>query len=137
MKIKNILALVVGVIVGIIIIVIGEALVHIANPLPTGFDVSDTDALKAHVSNSPFSLHLLILLNYGFACFVGGLTASSIAIDKKMNQAMSIGGIFMGVGMFSLITLHPLWVVICSVFVFLPFAYLGGMMSLKMSAKKK
>lgn len=137
MKIRNIIAIVVGVLVGIIIIIIGEALVHIANPLPIGFDVNDTEALKAHVANSPFSLHLLILLNYGLACFVGGLIASSIAIDKKMNQAMSLGGIFMGVGMFSLITLHPLWVVICSVLVFLPFAYLGGMMSLKMSVKKK
>ncbi len=137
MKIKNIIAIVVGIIASMIIIIIGEALVHIANPLPTTIDINDTEALKAHVANSPFSLHLLILLNYALACFVGGLIASSIAIDKKMNQAMTLGGIFMGVGMFSLITLHPLWVVICSVFIFLPFAYMGGMMSLKMSEKKK
>ena len=120
MKIKNIIAIVVGIIASMIIIIIGEALVHIANPLPTIIDINDTEALKAHVANSPFSLHLLILLNYALACFIGGLIASSIAIDKKMNQAMTLGGIFMGVGMFSLITLHPLWVVICSVFIFLP-----------------
>ncbi len=137
MKIRNIIAIIVGVIVGIIIIIIGEALVHIVNPLPSNIDIEDTEALKAHVANSPFSLHLLILLNYALACFVGGLIASSIAIDKKMNQAMSLGGIFMGVGMFSLITLHPLWVTISSVFIFLPFAYLGGMMSVKIAKKKK
>ena len=137
MKIRNIVSLVVGALVGIIIIVIGEALVQIANPLPADINMNDTEAIKAFFTKSPISLHIIILLNYGLACFIGGLIASSIAIDKKMNQAMSLGGIFMGVGMFSLLTLHPLWVTICSIFVFLPFAYLGGMMSLKIAAKKK
>lgn len=137
MKFRNIISVVVGIIVSIIIIIIGEALVHIINPIPADIDINDPDALKAFISASPVSLHLIILLNYGLACFVGGLIAASIAIDKKMNKAMSLGGIFMGVGMFSLITLHPLWVVICSVFVFLPCAYFGGMMSLKINTKKK
>lgn len=137
MKIRNLLAVIIGIIVSVIIIIIGEALTHILNPLPTGFDMKDTEALKTYIANAPVSLHLIILCNYALACFVGGLIASSIAIDKKMNKAMSLGGIFMGVGMFSLISLHPVWVVICSVFIFLPFAYLGGRMSLRISEKKK
>lgn len=137
MKIRNILAVVIGIIVSIIIIIIGEALAHIINPLPADVDMHNPEALKAFIANAPISLHLIILCNYALACFVGGLIASSIAIDKKMNKAMSLGGIFMGVGMFSLISLHPTWVVICSVFIFLPFAYLGGMMSIKISDKKK
>jgi hypothetical protein len=99
--------------------------------------MNDREALKTYITTAPASLHLIILCNYALACFAGGLIASSIAIDKKMSKAMSLGGIFMGVGMFSLINLHPLWVVICSIFIFLPFAYLGGMMSVKISEKKK
>jgi uncharacterized membrane protein YeiB len=138
MKFRNLIAVVVGVVVSIIIIVIGEALAHIMNPLPEGINMNDPEAFKSFVTNAPVSLHLIILLNYALACFVGGLIASSIAIDNKMNKAMSLGGIFMGVGMFSLISLaHPTWVIISSVLVFLPFAYLGGRMSLKISNQKK
>ena len=137
MKIRNIISIVIGTIVSIIIIVIGEALVQIMNPHPAGIDADDSEALKKFIASSPVYLHILILFNYALACFAGALIASSIAIDKKMNKAMSLGGIFMGVGMFSLITLHPLWVVISSVFIFLPFAYLGGIMMIKISDKKK
>ncbi len=137
MKIRNLIAVLIGIIVSVIIIIIGEALTHIINPLPSGFDMNDREALKTYITTAPVSLHLIILCNYALACFAGGLIASSIAIDKKMSKAMSLGGIFMGVGMFSLINLHPLWVVICSIFIFLPFAYLGGMMSVKISEKKK
>src|SRR5688500_8274948 len=120
MKIRNILSVVVGIVVGIFFIIIGEALILISNPFPAEIDMQDTEALKTFIASSPVSLHLIKLLIYALACFIGSLIASSIAHDKKMNKAMTLGGIFMGVGMFSLITLHPIWVVICSVFVFLP-----------------
>lgn len=138
MKIRNIVAVVSGILVSLIIIVIGEALVHIMNPLPADVDMQNQEAFKAFIANAPVSLHLIILCNYGLACFLGGMTAAGIAYDKKMNRAMSLGGMFMGVGMFSLISLsHPIWVVICSVIVFLPSAYLGGMIGLRISTKKK
>lgn len=138
MKVRNLIAVFTGIVVSIIIIIIGEALVHILNPLPAGVDMNDPESFKTFITNAPISLHLIILCNYALACFVGGLISSSIAVDKKMNRAMSLGGIFMGVGMFSLISLaHPIWVVIASVFIFLPFAYLGGMIGLRISTKKK
>ena len=138
MKVRNLIAVFTGIVASIIIIIIGEALVHILNPLPAGVDMNDPESFKNFIANAPISLHLIILCNYALACFVGGLLSSTIAFDKKMNRAMSLGGIFMGVGMFSLISLsHPIWVVIASVFIFLPFAYIGGMIGLRISTKKK
>ena len=138
MKIRNIVAVLAGFIASIIIIIIGEALAHVMNPLPEGVNMNDPESFKTFIANAPASLHLIILSNYALACFVGALISSSIALDKKMNRAMSLGGMFMGVGMFSLISLsHPIWVVVCSVFVFLPFAYLGGILGVKISNKKK
>lgn len=138
MKIRNLIAVFIGILVSITIIIIGEALVHVLSPLPSEVNMNDPESFKLFIANAPLSLHLIILGNYALACFVGGLISSVIALDKKMNRAMSLGGIFMGVGMFSLISLsHPLWVVISSVFIFLPFAYLGGMIGLRISTKKK
>jgi dolichol kinase len=138
MKIRNIVAVIAGFSASIIIIIIGEALAHVMNPLPEGVNMNDPESFKAFISNAPVSLHLIILCNYALACFVGSLLSSSIALDKKMNKAISLGGLFMGVGMFSLISLsHPIWVVVFSVFVFLPFAYLGGMLGVRISTQKK
>lgn len=138
LKFRNVIAVVVGVIVSIIIIIVGEALTHIMNPLPANISMTDPEAFKSFVAKAPVSLHLLILFNYALACFIGGLISATIAIDNKMQKAMSLGGIFMGVGMFSLISMaHPTWVVVFSVLVFLPFAYMGGMMSLRIGKKKK
>ncbi len=138
LKFRNLIAVVVGIVVSIIIIIVGEALAHIMSPLPEGINVNDPDAFKTFVANAPISLHLIILFNYALACFVGGLIAATIAIDNKMNKAMSLGGIFMGVGMFSLISLsHPTWVIVFSVLAFLPFSYMGGLMSMKISKKKE
>ena len=138
MKLRNILATICGVIVSLIVIIIGEGIAHAMNPLPAGVDMQNPDEFKKFISHAPISLHLIILGNYALACFTGALTAASIATEKKMNKAMSLGGIFMGVGMFSLVSLsHPMWVVIASVFVFLPFAYLGGKLSVNISDRKK
>lgn len=138
MKIRNILATLCGIIVSLIVIILGEGFAHALYPLPAGVNMQDPEAFKSFIADAPVSLHLIILLNYGLACFLGALTAASIATEKKINKAMSLGGIFMGVGMFSLISLsHPIWVVIASVFVFLPFAYFGGMVSIKMAQRKK
>ncbi len=138
MKIRNIVAVIAGFSASIIIIIIGEALAHVMNPLPEGVNMNDPESFKIFIANAPVSLHLIILCNYALACFVGALISSSIALDKKMNKAISLGGMFMGVGMFSLISLsHPIWVVVCSVFVFLPFAYLGGKLAVRISTQKK
>ena len=138
MKIRNIVAVIAGFSASIIIIIIGEVQAHVMNPLPEGVSMNDQESFKIFIANAPVALHLIILFNYALACLVGALISSSIALDKKMNRAMSLGGMFMGVGMFSLISLaHPIWVVVCSVFVFLPFAYLGGMLGVRISTKKK
>ena len=66
------------------------------------------------------------------------VVASVIAIEKKYNKAITVGGILMGLGVFNLVTIpHPTWVVILALLVFLPFAYFGGKLGIKLSSKKK
>ncbi|MFL5763805.1 MAG: hypothetical protein ACJ77K_07670 [Bacteroidia bacterium] len=137
MKTRNILAVVVGVVVSFVIIILGEGITHAINPLPAGLDMTDADAFREYVSNAPVKLHLEILLVYAIGSFLGALITSSIATEKKMPRAMTLGGIIMGIGTYSLVSVgHPIWVVIISFFVFLPCAYLGGMIALR-NAKKK
>jgi hypothetical protein len=121
-----------------IIIVFGEAFTHILYALPAELGMKDPEAFKAMIAAAPASMHLIILANYALACFLGALVAASIANDKKMNQAISLGGIFMGVGMFNLVSFsHPVWVIVVSAFVFIPAAYLGGKIAVKRAENKK
>lgn len=138
MKLRNILSVVCGVITGFIVIILGQGIMHAVNPLPAGVDLQNTESLKAFIENAPASLHLGILGIYAFACFLGGMVASIIAADKKITKAITLGGIFMGLGIFNLVSVsHPMWVILCSLFAFLPFAYAGGMIGLKFFTKKK
>ena len=138
MKLRNILSVVTGVIVGLVIIILGEGIVHAMNPLPSSIDFADPESFRGYIAEAPVSLHLGILGIYALSCFVGGLVTASIAQDKKITRAMTLGGIFMGLGTFNLVSLgHPIWVVVCSFLAFLPFAYLGGFISMKYFSKKK
>jgi predicted MFS family arabinose efflux permease len=138
MKIRNNIAAFVGLVVSIVIILAGETISFKINPLPESVDLRDLLSVKAYFSSAPTSLHLVILGIYAIGCFIGGVIASLISTDKKMPKAMTVGGILLGFGIYSLINIgHPMWVVIASVFVFLPFAYFGGLIGIKFSSKKK
>ena len=138
MNIRNSLSIVAGVIASMIIIFIGEGISFKLNPLPPTVDLKNILSIKAYVSSAPAHLHILILAIYGIACLVGGITSSLIATDKKMGKAITVGGILLGFGIYSLINVgHPIWVVIAAVFVFLPFAYFGGRIGIKFSLLKK
>ena len=79
----------------------------------------------------------MILFIYALGCFTGGIVAACVATEKKIAKAVTVGGIALGFGIYSLINEgHPMWVIIASLFIFLPFAYLGGLYGMKNSSKK-
>ncbi|MGZ4033770.1 MAG: hypothetical protein ACXVPU_10250 [Bacteroidia bacterium] len=134
MKVRNTLSVIAGVIASVIIIFIGEAIAHNLFPLPA--DISTPEALKKFIAAVPASFHLYILANYAVGCLIGGTIAAWIAEDKKMTKAITLGGLFMGIGLFTLVSVgHPAWVIIVSLFAFLPFAYFGGLIGIKLSKK--
>ncbi|MCX6294900.1 MAG: hypothetical protein NTX97_02350, partial [Bacteroidetes bacterium] len=67
MKIRNIIAVVSGILVSLIIVIIGEAMVHVMNPLPADINMQNKEAFKEFIANAPASLHLIILCNYALA----------------------------------------------------------------------
>ncbi|MCC6837959.1 MAG: hypothetical protein IT234_05420, partial [Bacteroidia bacterium] len=67
----------------------------------------------------------------------GALTSTFIAKEKHIPHAINIGGILMGLGAINLFTIpHPTWMIIISLIVFLPSAYLGGWLGLKWKIKR-
>ncbi len=138
MKNKNSLSIVAGIITSMILIFVGEGVSFKLNPLPESVDLRNILSVKEYIANADIGLHITILLIYAVGCFVGGMTAAIMASEKKMTKAMTVGGILLGFGFYSLINVgHPSWVAIAAIFVFLSNAYFGGLLGIKITKKIK
>lgn len=135
--VRNILSIIAGVISSFIAIIAIESIAKILNN--PHLDPHNIQAFTNYVHNeAPETFHLIILSAFALGSFIGALVASYISLNKKMIQAMTIGGILMGVEMYYLVVAnYPSWVIVTAIFVFLPAAYLGGRMGKNFSSKKQ
>ncbi len=132
--IRNILSVVVGLISSFFVIEVIGKIGFILNPPPAAMNFSTPDDVKAYISSLPF----IIIIGYSVGSFVGGFIASSIATNKKTANAISVGGVLLGIGALNLFSIHrPLWVVILTLLVFFPCSYLGSVVSNKLFSKEK
>jgi hypothetical protein len=134
---RTILSIIAGLLSGIVVIFVIEIIFHAIKPLP--IDVHDTIRFKNYVHNeAPEAFHIIILSSYALGSFAGGFITAFISLNKKILRSMTVGGILMGIGLNSLVTLeHPSWVIVTAIFIFLPAAYLGGLIGRNFSAKKQ
>jgi hypothetical protein len=123
---RNILSIVAGVLVGIIVLFCVELTGHLISP-PPAINFNDIEAMKAYTANAPSIVFIMLIAAYMAGSFVGGLVAGTIAKQKKLDNALSVGGILLGLGTYNLFSLpHPMWVVVSGIIVFIPFAWIGG-----------
>lgn len=130
---KNILAVVVGFVVGSVVnMSIITIFGYIITP-PDGADVTTTEGLKAslHLFEpkhfvSPFLAHALGTL-------VGAFVAAKIAANHKMKFALGIGFLFLIAGIVNVYVLPaPMWFNALDVIVaYIPMGYIGGKLALK------
>jgi hypothetical protein len=134
---RNILAIVAALIAGCVAILVIEITGHQLYPPPGNIDLNNEEALKTYFSNAPAVIFLFIILAYAVGSFISGLVASLIAAHNKLKKALTLGWILMGFSIYNLITIpHPVWVVICGILVFIPFAYIGGKLGIRFTAPK-
>lgn len=141
-KTKNILnkvvAISLGTLSGIAVLFIIETIGHLIAPPPLNIDFNDIDAIKNYTKNAPVIVFLMLILAYALGSFVGGYIAGKLSKEKKTDNALSVGGILLGLGTFNLFSLpHPTWVIVLGLIVFIPFALFGGKLAEKRKAKNK
>lgn len=132
---RNILAVIAGVIGGSIInggiISIGPSVV----PLPEGVDISTMEGLKAAMPLYEPRHFLMPFLAHALGTLVGAFITALIATSNKMAFAMGIGVLFLagGVAMVSMVP-SPTWFTITDLAgAYIPMAFLGA----KLAGKKK
>ncbi len=127
--VRNILAVVVGVIVcmfvnGGIISLSGSII-----PLPEGLNPNDLESFKANAHLLQPKHFLMPFLAHALGSLVGGSVAALIAANRKMTFAIVIGCVHLLGGIAaSFMIPAPVWFIVLDLVVaYIPMAYLGGL----------
>lgn len=125
---KNILAVISGLIIGSIvnmgIIMISGSVI----PPPEGADITSMDGLKSSMHLFEPKHFLFPFLAHAIGTLIGGLFAALIAATHAMRMALIVGVIFLIAGIANVFMLPaPLWFEMTDlVLAYIPMGYLGG-----------
>jgi hypothetical protein len=126
--VRNILAVIVGLVVGSVvnmaIIKIGPMII----PPPEGADVTTMEGLAASMHLMQPKHFIFPFLAHAIGTFVGAFLAAKISTGNKMRFALIIGFVFLFGGIANCFMLPaPTWFIVTDVaLAYLPVAWLGG-----------
>ncbi len=126
--IRNILAIVIGILAGGFFNMAMVQVSHLVYPLPTGVDPNDFDAFREHVeaNGMPTGSLLMVLFAHVGGSFVSGLVCGLIAKPRWYLAAALMGGFWMAGGITMLTLLPcPTWFAIADTLLYVPCALLG------------
>lgn len=134
---RNILAVILGIIIGSIV---NMGLIMISGsviPPPEGADVTTTEGLQAAMHLFEPKHFVFPFLAHALGTLVGAFVAALVAANHKMKFALVIGIFFLIGGIMSVFMLpSPTWfTVVDLVGAYIPMAWIGGLLASKMSTK--
>jgi hypothetical protein len=130
---RNIISVITGLIVASVLIAVVTSVSHQIYSPPSDFNFRDKEALKELMNTLPKGALLFVILAHAVGSFGGGLTTSFIATKNRTQFTLITGGIILLMGIANLYMIpHPIWFMIADVLVYLPFAYLGGLLAIKL-----
>jgi len=130
---KNILAVLAGLIIGSIV---NMGIVNIGStfiPLPDGVDNTTMEGLKAGMFLFEPKHFIMPFLAHAFGTFVGAFIAAKIAATHKLKFALGIGVFFLLGGISAVFMLpSPTWFAVLDLsLAYIPMAYLAGKLATK------
>lgn len=130
---QNILALIIGLIIGS---TVNMLLINISGsiiPPPTGADLTTEEGLKQAIPLFEPKHFLFPFLAHALGTLVGAFLTGLIAKTRKFTLAISLGIIFLfgGIAMIFMVS-SPIWFTLTDlILAYIPMAYLGYKISLK------
>ena len=136
--IKNILAIILGWIVGSIVNMGLVNLGHKIFPLE-GINSNNMEALASVMPTLTYEYFIFPFLAHALGTLTGAATASMIAATQKMKFAMAIGLLFLLGGIFvNYLIPGPIWFTLTDLaLAYIPMAWLGGKIGVKFGLKNQ
>lgn len=123
---RRLLAVVAGVLAGIVAIAMAEFVGHLIFPPPEGMDISDPASIAAAMEQISIGALVAVLVAWGIGSMVGGFVAARI--DGKTGPgALMVGAVLLLAAIINMLMIpHPVWFWVLGVALFLPLAKLGA-----------
>ena len=126
--VKNVLAVIAGIVVGCIV---NMGIINISGyiiPPPAGADLTTEEGLKAAMHLFKPIHFLMPFLAHALGTFAGAAVAALIAATRKMQMALFVGVFFLACGIAMVIMLpSPLWFNIVDLsLAYIPMGFLAG-----------
>ena len=127
---KNLLAVIAGLVVGSVVNMAIISVGSIVIPPPTGVDMSDMDKFAENIKLLEPANFIAPWLAHALGTLVGAFAAAKVAASHKMKLALGIGVFFLlgGIMMVSMVG-GPVWFAVLDLIgAYLPMGFLGGML---------
>jgi hypothetical protein len=132
---NKILAILAGVAIGVIVVVIGDILLHQGYPIPAHFDMNNEYDVKRAMNLMPAIAFVLMLFYWLLSAFMAGLVAGRIAKQGWQMPTIFSGIVLLLAAVLNMLYIpHPIWMVVLAVVFYIPAAFYGGKI---MNPKKK
>lgn len=134
---KNILAVILGWVVGSIVNMGLIKTGHMLLPIE-GIDPNNMDALVAVMPTLSYEYFIFPFLAHALGTLTGAIVASLVAFNNKMKFALVVGVLFLIGGiMVNYMIPGPTWFAIIDiVFAYIPMAYFGGKITERITANQ-
>lgn len=124
--VRNMAAVLGGVITAGLVVLAGERLNTWRYPLPEGIEPTDREAMVAHVETLPTGAFTGVLLAWAAGAIAGAFVAARLSPDKKAFCGWIVGGVMLAGALANLFLLpHPVWMMVSTPLVFVGGAWLG------------
>lgn len=135
---RNLLAIVAGVVMGSIVNMIFITISSSIIPPPDGADVTTTEGLKASIHMFEPKHFVFPFLAHAIGTLVGACITTCLVKGKKLNFAFIIAVFFLAGGVASVFMLpSPIWYTVLDLTIaYIPMAYLGGKLGLKLKLQR-
>ncbi|HEU4852574.1 MAG TPA: hypothetical protein VFT37_10525 [Telluria sp.] len=129
--VRNILAVIAGLLIGSTVNMGLISFSASAIPPPAGADVTTMEGLKASMHLFEPKHFLFPFLAHALGTFAGAAVAACLAASYKLQMAMTIGGVFLAGGIAAVVMLpSPMWFdAVDLIGAYIPMAWLGWKLS--------
>jgi hypothetical protein len=126
--VRSVVAILGGVIAGVVLISAIQRLGHVFYPQPPDFDLKDHEAVKALMNDMPLGGFLMLLLGYAAGTLGGAWLAAKLAGRARVRHGLVVGLFFLlaSVANLVMIPFHPVWFIVVNLLLIMPAAYAGG-----------
>ncbi len=134
---RRIISVVIGVIIGFVVIFVGDSVCMRLYSPPTGLSPMDQTNFNAYVSSIPNYVMVIMFLFWMLSTFFGGMVSALINQPGWKNSALITGSILLAASILNMINIsHPMWMVVAAVIFYIPMAYLGALIVSKSRDKQ-